>query len=164
MIQHRSIITSFFHAWYHVVLCVTSSIITCGNKILHITRRGISHGIYIRVYMTYVIYTVWLLDVEASCDRAWKNRSYLYKIHVFVLWYISPFLCVLSKSVSFIEFLMDLCIYDEILNAIRVTDKKLLHFKLSKSSPISRVDKACFPRCGNIYSQRKWLLIWQVTM
>ena len=35
------------------------------------------------------------------------------------------------KSYSFIEFLMDLCIiYDDILDTIWITDKKLLHFKL----------------------------------
>ena len=35
------------------------------------------------------------------------------------------------KSVSFIECLMNLCIYDDILDAICIRDKKLLHFKLS---------------------------------
>ena len=57
------------------------------------------------------------------------------------------------KSVSFIEFLMDFCIYDNILNTIWITDKKLLHFKLSKSGQILHVDKTCFPRPGHIYSQ-----------
>ena len=33
------------------------------------------------------------------------------------------------NSVSFIEFLMDFSIYDDILNKIRFTDKKLLYFK-----------------------------------
>ena len=33
-------------------------------------------------------------------------------------------------SVSFIEFLMDFCIYDDIVDMIPITDKKLLHFKL----------------------------------
>ena len=36
------------------------------------------------------------------------------------------------KSVSFIEFLMDFCIYDDILVMIQITNKKLLHFKLIK--------------------------------
>ena len=54
------------------------------------------------------------------------------------------------QSVSFTEFLMDLCIYDDILDAIRITDKKLLHFKLSKSGQILHVDKTCFPRPGHI--------------
>ena len=55
------------------------------------------------------------------------------------------------KSVNFIEFLMDLCTYDDILDAIQITDKKLLHFKLSKSGQILSVDKTCFPRPGHIY-------------
>ena len=45
---------------------------------------------------------------------------------------------------------MDLCIYNEILDLILITDKKLLHFKLSKSGQILRVDKTCFPRPGHI--------------
>ena len=31
------------------------------------------------------------------CVRAWENRSYLPKIHLFVLWYLSPVLYVLFK-------------------------------------------------------------------
>ena len=56
-----------------------------------------------------------------------------------------------SKSVSFIEFLMDLCTYDDILDATQITDKKVLHFKLSKSGQILCVDKTCFPRPGHIW-------------
>ena len=41
-------------------------IITHGNKILHMTRHGISRGIYTRVHMTQVIYTARLLAVKAS--------------------------------------------------------------------------------------------------
>ena len=65
-LQYRSIITSFstsVHACCHAVFHVESS---CGNKILHVTRHGISCGIYTRVYTTHVIYTARLLTVEAS--------------------------------------------------------------------------------------------------
>ena len=55
------------------------------------------------------------------------------------------------NSVNLIEFLMDFCIYDDILDTILITDKKLLHFKLSKSGHILCVDKTCFPRAGHIY-------------
>ena len=55
-----------------------------------------------------------------------------------------------SKSVNIIEFLMDFCIYDDILDMLEITDKKLLHFKLSKSGQNLRVDKTCFPRPGHI--------------
>ena len=54
--------------------------------------------------------------------------------------------------VSFIEFLMDFCIYDDIVDTIQITDNKLLHFKLPKSGQILRVDKTCFPRPGHNYS------------
>ena len=39
--------------------------------------------------------------------------------------------------------------YGGILDMIHVTDKKLLHFKLSKSGQILCVDKTCFPRPGH---------------
>ena len=65
-------------------------------------------------------------------------RSYL------LFWMCYP------KSVNFIELLMDFCIYDDILDMIHVTDKKLLHFKPSKSGQILRVHKTCFPRPGHI--------------
>ena len=35
-------------------------------------------------------------DCNYIRDRAWENKSYLYKIHLFILWYISFFLYVLS--------------------------------------------------------------------
>ena len=53
------------------------------------------------------------------------------------------------KSVSFNEFLTDFCIYDDIVDTIRITDKKLLHFKLLKSSQILYVDKTGFPKPGH---------------
>ena len=55
------------------------------------------------------------------------------------------------KPVSFIEFLMDFCIYDDILDAIQITDKKSLNFN-SKSGQILHVDKSGFPRLGHIYT------------
>ena len=53
------------------------------------------------------------------------------------------------KSVNFIEFLIDFCINDDILDTILITDIKLLHFKLSKSGQILRVDKTGYPRPGH---------------
>ena len=47
---------------------------------------------------------------------------------------------------------MDFCIYDDIFNMIQMTDKKLLHFKLSKSGQFLRVDKTCFPRPSHIFT------------
>ena len=52
------------------------------------------------------------------------------------------------KSPSFIESLMDFCMYDDILDTIWITEKSL-HFKLSKSSQILHVDKTSFPRPGH---------------
>ena len=55
------------------------------------------------------------------------------------------------KSGNFIEFLMEFYIYDNILNTIHITGKRLLHFKLSKSGQILCVDNTCFPRPGHNY-------------
>ena len=52
-----------------------------------------------------------------------------------------------SKSVSFIEFLIDFCIYDDIIFRYNMdSNKKLLHFKLSKSAQILSIDKIGFYR------------------
>ena len=37
-----------------------------------------------------------------------------------------------AKAINFFEFLMDVCISDDIMITILITDKKSLHFKLSK--------------------------------
>ena len=49
-----------------------------------------------------------------------------------------------SKSVTFIELLIDFCIIDDILDVTLITD--LLHFRLSKSGQLLHVDKTGFPR------------------
>ena len=38
------------------------------------------------------------------------------------------------------------CLYDDILDTIWITNKKLLHFKLSKSGQILRIDKTGFSK------------------
>ena len=67
------------HAWCHAVFHVESSIITHGIKILHLTRCGVSRGIYTQVYMTRVIYTGRLLAMEASYtihdNDYWHDKS-----------------------------------------------------------------------------------------
>ena len=63
--------------------------------------------------------------------------------------YLLLFMCY-PKSFNFIEFLMDFCIYDDMLDTIQIIDKKLLHYKLLKSGQILHVDKTCFPRPGHI--------------
>ena len=67
------------------------------------------------------------------------------------LYYGMYLLCCMCypESVNFMEFLMEFCIYDDLLDTIQITDKKLLYFKLSKSGQIFRVDKTCFPRPGH---------------
>ena len=54
------------HTWFHAVFRMETSIISRENKILHMTRRGISLGIHMWVYMTCVFYTARLLAMEAS--------------------------------------------------------------------------------------------------
>ena len=46
---------------------------------------------------------------------------------------------------------MDFCTYDDILDTIWITDKKLLHFQVSKLGQILCVDKTGFPRPGHIF-------------
>ena len=62
---------------------------------------------------------------------------------LFCMWY--------PKSVSFVTFFMDFCIHGDILDTVLITDKKLLHFKVSKSGQILHVDKTGFPRPDHIY-------------
>ena len=50
------------------------------------------------------------------------------------------------KAYPACKFLMDFCIYDDILDTIQIAGKKLLHFKLSKSGQILHVGKTGFPR------------------
>ena len=45
---------------------------------------------------------------------------------------------------------MDYWIYDDIFNTIWSIDKKVLHFKLSKSGQILCVDRTGFPKPGHI--------------
>ena len=70
------------------------------------------------------------------------------KTLVCIIAFISCFVCAI-QNLSFIEFHMDFCIYDDILNTITIAGKKLLHFKLSKSDQILHVDKTGFPRPGH---------------
>ena len=74
-VQHCSIKASFSQAWCHAVFCVETSIISRGNKILYATRCGISPGIHARVYTTCVVYTAWLLGVEASYKSTTTNTN-----------------------------------------------------------------------------------------
>ena len=55
-----------------------------------------------------------------------------------------------AKSVSFIDLLMNFWIYDDIVDITLITDKKLLHFKLSKLRQILHVDKTGFHRLCHI--------------
>ena len=52
--------------WCHTVFHVENSMISCRNKILCVMRRGISRGIYTKVYITRIIHTARLLAVEVS--------------------------------------------------------------------------------------------------
>ena len=72
--------------------------------------------------------------------------------------YLLLYVCY-PKSVSFIAFLKEFYIYDDILGTIWITDKKLLHFKPSKSDQILRVG---FPRTGHICSGLEYFICDQV--
>ena len=63
------------------------------------------------------------------------------------------FFCVCyPNSVSFIEFLRILCIYDERCVKILFCHDEILHFKDPNLGQILRVDKTCFLRPGHIYT------------
>ena len=60
------------------------------------------------------------------------------------------FFCVCyPNSVSFIEFLRILCIYDELCVKILFCQDEILHFKDRNLGQILRVDKTCFLRPGH---------------
>ena len=102
---------------------------------------------------------LWLCGITLFiyiCHRAWENRSYIHIIHLYVSWHLSHFLYVLSKVVIFIKFFMEFCTYDDILDTIWITDRKLLHFKLSKSGQILSVDKTGVPRLSHIFIKKFW--------
>ena len=61
------------------------------------------------------------------------------------------------KSVSFSEFLMDFHTPNKILNAICITNEKLLHFKLWKLGHILRVDKTGFSGLFTYYISCMWM-------
>ena len=72
-----------------------------------------------------------------------------YNVHIMAHTYLLFCMCY-PKSVSLIEFLMDFCIFDDISDTMWITDKKLLHFKPSKSGQILCVDNTGFPRPGHL--------------
>ena len=53
---------------------------------------------------------------------------------------------------------MDVCIYDDIVDIIQTTHKKLLYFKLSKSGEILHVDKTSFPRLSHNFCMHVCIL------
>ena len=61
-----------------------------------------------------------------TCDQASENRSYLHKIHLFILWCIFFILYLIFKFCK-------------------------LYFKNSKFGQILHLDKTCFLRPGHIY-------------
>ena len=75
----------------------------------------------------------------------------------------------ISCSVCPIQNLLDLLncswvsayMHDDIIDTIWITDKKLLHFKLSKSGKILRVDKTGFPSPSLLYIYRAFCLSHQ---
>ena len=55
---------------------------------------------------------------------------------------------------------MDFYMHDDILDAICNTDKKILHFKLSKSGQSLHVDKTGFSRPGLITTNKYYTLLY----
>ena len=94
-----------------------------------------------------------MLVYTIICDWTWlwENRSYLHKIHLFILWQLYLLFSIhYPRSICFIEIFMYFCIHDDILHRIWITDKRLLHFRFTKSDQILCVDKIGFSRPGHI--------------
>ena len=91
------------------------------------------------LHESYLEMMIKLLSKESMyiiiCDWSWKNQVPSTKNTLICI--MTPIFCSVAmcypKSVSFIEFLMDFYTYGDIFNTIWITDKKLLHFKLSTS-------------------------------
>ena len=62
-----------------------------------------------------------MLYLMKICDWAWENRYYLHNIHLFISWHLSPVLYVLYIIHNLFEFLIDFCIYDDILDTIKTS-------------------------------------------
>ena len=101
------------------------------------------------------------------CDRICKKGSYtrnykyvtgpektglIYTKYTYSYYGAYLFFCVCyPHSVSFIEFLRMLCIYDELCVKILFCHDEILHFKDRNLGQILRVDKTCFLRPGHIF-------------
>ena len=97
---------------------------------------------------------IWIYDMLAACSQYVTGpgkTGLIYTKYTYLYYGTYLLFCMgYPKSVNFMEFLIDVCIYDDILDALQITDKKLLYFKLSKSGQILRLGKTCFPRPGHI--------------
>ena len=69
-------------------------------------------------------------------------------VHIMAPMYC-PVYSYYPKSVSFIEFLMNFCIYDDILNTMQITDKSYYILNSQNEVKILCVDKTGFPRHGH---------------
>ena len=58
--------------------------------------------------------------------------------------------CAIQKLLILLNSSRISALYDDTLDTIQITDKKLLHVTLSKLGQILRVDKTCFPRPSHI--------------
>ena len=68
---------------------------------------------------------------------------------VYIMVHIFFFVCAIHNLLILLN--SSAYVYDSILDIIQLTDKKLLHFKHSKSDQILRVHKTSFPRPSHIY-------------
>ena len=96
------------------------------------------------IFLCLITYNMWL-----GLGRQFLfTQNTLVRIMVSISFFVAMYY---PNFVSFIEFLMEFCIYDYILDTIHITGKKLLHFKCSKSGQILHVDTTGFPRPSHIW-------------
>ena len=80
-----------------------------------------------------------------------EKTGLIYTKYTYLYYGTYLFFCVCyPNSVSFIEFLRILCIYDELSVKILFCHDEILYFKDQNLGQILRVDKTCFLRPGHI--------------
>ena len=72
-------------------------------------------------------------------------------VRVHIMAHISCSVCAMQTPLILLNFSWISAFYDDILEAILITDKKLLHFNSQKSGQVLHVEKAGFPRPGHNY-------------
>ena len=111
------------------------------------------HQINCRQY--FILYSIATILAKANMCMTWPGITGFIYIHniqsVHIMAPISCSVCAVHNLLLLMNFSsISAYNYDDILGTILITDKKLLHYELSKSSQNLCVDKTGFPRPSHI--------------